>query len=139
MTDPVRAELPLALKRPLILYAHTCRFCAWAAHVVATLDRRERLAFLSMLEPEAEMLLAPLPMNERYATWHLVLPDGTYLRRTEASVMLLDLIEPLRPLGFLVRRLRLQPLVGRLERLVSAYRGELGRLVPRASPVRRFP
>jgi hypothetical protein len=92
-----------------------------------------------MLEPEAEVLLEPLPENERYATWHLVLPDGTYLRRAEASVMLLELIEPLRPLGFLVRRLRLQWLVGRLEAFVSAYRGELGKLVPWTRPVRRFP
>ncbi len=135
----MRVPLPLPLSRPLLLYAHTCPFCAWAARVVASLDRRERLAFLSMLEPEAEALLELLPENERYVTWHLVLPDGTYLRRAEASVVLLELIDLLRPVGLLVRRLRLQRLVGWIERLVSEYRGELGKLVPRTSPVRRFP
>jgi predicted DCC family thiol-disulfide oxidoreductase YuxK len=135
----MRAPLPLPLSRPLLLYAHTCRFCAWAARVVAKLDRRERLALLSMLEPEAEALLEPLPENERYKTWHLVLPDGTYVRPAEGSVMLLELIDALRPVGFLVRWLRLQRVVARMEALVSAYRGELGKLVPWKPPVRRFP
>jgi hypothetical protein len=92
-----------------------------------------------MLEPEAEALLAPLPESERYVSWHLVLPDGTYLRSAEGSVMLLELIDPLRPVGLLVRRLRLQRLVGWMEALVSEHRGRLGKLVPRTPPVRRFP
>jgi predicted DCC family thiol-disulfide oxidoreductase YuxK len=61
----MHAPLPLPLSRPLIFYALTCRFCARAARVVAKLDRRERLALLSMLEPEAEALLEALPENER--------------------------------------------------------------------------
>jgi hypothetical protein len=92
-----------------------------------------------MLEPEAETLLRPLPEPERYTSWHLVLPDGTYLRHAEASVALLELVDPLRPMGVLVRRFRLEWLIERLERRVSEYRGELGRLVPRSRPIRRFP
>ncbi len=92
-----------------------------------------------MLEPEAAAFLEPLPENERFASWHLVLPDGTYLRHAEASVMLLEEIDSLRPVGFLIRRFRLERLVGRIERLVSDYRGELGKLVPWKPPVRRFP
>lgn len=92
-----------------------------------------------MLDPEAEAFLEPLPENERYVSWHLVLPNGTYLRHAEASVMLLELIDVLRPAGRLVRTLRLERVVGRVEKLVSDYRGELGKLVPWKPPVRRFP
>lgn len=92
-----------------------------------------------MLEPEGEAFLEPLPEHERYASWHLVLPDGTYLRHAEASVMLLELIDSLRPVGVVVRTFRLERLVGRIEKLVSDYRGELGKLVPWKPPVRRFP
>jgi hypothetical protein len=92
-----------------------------------------------MSEPEADLLLEPIPELERYLSWHLVLPDGTYVRPAEGSVMLLELIDVLRPLGALVRRLRLQRLVIRLEALVSRHRRRLGRLVPLTPPVRRFP
>jgi hypothetical protein len=92
-----------------------------------------------MLEPEAEALLEPLPENERYVSWHLILPDGTYLRHAEGSMKLLELIDFLRPVGLLIRRLRLQRLVGWIEALVSEHRTRLGKLVPRTPPVRRFP
>lgn len=127
------------LRRPVLLYAGPCRFCAWSAHVVAKLDRRGRLAILSMAEPEAETMLEAVPMLHRYRTWHLVYPDGRFVRPPEAVIDLLDLLDPLAPVAWFVRRFRLQGVVVRLEKLVSTYRGKLGKVVPRTGSIRRFP
>jgi predicted DCC family thiol-disulfide oxidoreductase YuxK len=128
-----------ALTRPVLLYDHSCPFCVWSARGVAKLDKRERLGLLEMLHPEAQVMLAELPLERRYRTWHLVYPDGRIVSPPEGVIVLLDLLAPLAPVAWVVHRLRLQGLVMRVEKLVSAYRGELGKVVPRKGPIRRFP
>jgi len=125
--------------RPVLVYMHTCPFCSWSARVVAKLDRGERLGLLSMSHPEAEALLEQLPIEVRYRTWHLVYPDGRILSPPAATLALLDLLDGLAPVAWAVRSLRLQGFVGRLEKLVSAYRGELGKIVPHRGAIKRFP
>jgi predicted DCC family thiol-disulfide oxidoreductase YuxK len=127
------------LQRPVVLYMHTCPFCSWSARVVAKLDRRNRVGLLSMSHPEAQSMLEQFPIEVRYQTWYLAYPDGRLVRPPEATIALLDLLSPLAPIAWLVRRLRLQRVVGRIEKLVSAYRGELGKLVPKKGAIKRFP
>jgi predicted DCC family thiol-disulfide oxidoreductase YuxK len=118
---------------------HTCPFCSFSARVVAKLDRRERVGLLSMSHPEAQAMLAQFPIEVRYQTWYLVYPDGRMVRPPEATIALLELLSPLAPVAWVVRRLRLEGLVGRFEKLVASYRGELGKLVPRRGAIQRFP
>jgi predicted DCC family thiol-disulfide oxidoreductase YuxK len=109
------------------------------ARVVARLDREERLAFLSMDAPESDPWLAPLPEDERRATWHLVFPDGRYLDRGEGAVALFELLPRLSPLGRTARRLKVVGFIDVLYELVARNRSRLGKLVPNVPPPRRFP
>lgn len=109
------------------------------ARRVARLDREERLAFLSMDAAESEPWLAPLPEDERRATWHLIFPDGRYLDRGEGAVALFELLPSVRPVGRAARRLRLVGIFDGLYELVARNRGPLGKLVPNVRPTRRFP
>lgn len=67
--------------RPLLLYDGDCRFCRWAARVVAALDRKRKLGFLPFDDDQALPFLAQIPEDERYASWHLIRPGGRRLSR----------------------------------------------------------
>jgi hypothetical protein len=90
-----------------------------------------------MLHPEAQKILEALPLEVRYRTWHLVYPDGRIESPPEAVMVLVGLLAP--RTARVIRRIRLDRVVVRLERLVSAYRGELGKVVPRKGAIKRFP
>jgi predicted DCC family thiol-disulfide oxidoreductase YuxK len=62
--------------RPLLLYDGGCRFCRWAARLVAALDWKRKLAFLPFDDAEALPFLAGIPVDERYTSWHLIRTDG---------------------------------------------------------------
>jgi hypothetical protein len=69
-----------------------------------------------------------------------VLRDGTPVPGDRGGgVVLLAELRPTRPLGLLLRRLRLSALVDALDRLVARNRGRLGRFVPDGPAPRRFP
>jgi predicted DCC family thiol-disulfide oxidoreductase YuxK len=63
-------------ERPVLLYDGGCRFCRWAARVVASFDRGGKLAFLPFDDEEAGRFLEAIPADERYESWHLIRPDG---------------------------------------------------------------
>lgn len=67
----------MTVERPVLLYDDDCRFCRFSARVVARLDRGERLAFLPLDDPAADLLLATVPADERSASWRLVQRDGS--------------------------------------------------------------
>jgi predicted DCC family thiol-disulfide oxidoreductase YuxK len=108
------------------------------ARVVVLLDRREQLALLPMHDEAAAPLLAPLPPEERFGTWHLVLADGSITGRGAGLVPLLRSMQMTRLAG---RALTAVP-AGALEKLydvIAGHRSRLGRLVPRGGAPRRFP
>lgn len=107
----------MTIERPVLLYDSGCRFCRFAARVVARLDRGERLAFLPLDDPAAETLLAPVPVEERFASWRLVRRDGSVRAR-----------------GFVRGRLP-----DAVYDLVARNRGKLGRLVPDGAGPYRYP
>jgi predicted DCC family thiol-disulfide oxidoreductase YuxK len=109
------------------------------ARVVATLDRDERLAFLSMDAPEGARWLEPLPEDLHRTTSLLVLPDGRYLHGAESLAALSGLVPAFRPFAEVMRRFGLETRVNELERLVARNRARLGKLVPNVPPPRRFP
>jgi predicted DCC family thiol-disulfide oxidoreductase YuxK len=107
----------IVTRRPVLLYDADCRFCRFAARVVARLDRRRRLAFLPLDDPAADPLLESVPAHERLASWRLVRRDGSVA-------------------GYGLVRGRL---ADRAYGLVARNRGRLGRLVPDGDGPRRYP
>lgn len=62
----------------LLLYDGGCGICLHARDTIAALDRRHRLVHDQIARHDGG-LLADLAPEERYASWHVVLPDGRRL------------------------------------------------------------
>ena len=108
------------------------------ARVAARLDRNGELAFLPQEDSEAEALLAALPEYERFATWHLALPDGSLHGRGRGLPALLLAMSLTRPVGRLLARMP----NGALDHgyaVIARARPWLGRLVPDRLGPRRYP
>ena len=137
---PIQEPVVHTLARPVLLYSGTCRFCRWAARLVATLDRGEQLAFLPLAEEAADPLFVGVAQDERGTTWWLVLHDGSPVRGDQGGgVALLRELKLTAPLGRALGALRLSALVDAADRVVSRYRARLGRFVPDRSVLRRYP
>jgi len=93
---------------------------------------------LSMHDEEAARLLEPLPEDERFATWHLALDDGSIAGYGRGGVELLGAIRLTRPAG---RVLGYVPdrVLETLYRVVARNRDLLGRFVPDGPAPRRYP
>jgi predicted DCC family thiol-disulfide oxidoreductase YuxK len=129
----------LSRERPVLLYDDDCRFCRWAARVVERLDTRQALALLPLQAQLAAPLLEAVPEAERLSALRLVEIDGRVASHGLASARVLELLEPLAPLGRAARRRRPAAAVGRLYALVSSHRTRLGGMVPDGPGPRRFP
>jgi predicted DCC family thiol-disulfide oxidoreductase YuxK len=126
--------------RPVLLYSGGCRFCRWAARVVATLDRGERLALLPLANEEAGRLLAAVPEDRRTESWWIVGRDGTPLAgKSGAATVLLTEIRLTRLLGRVLGAIGLSPLIDALDRLFARHRGRLSRFVPDGPAPQRYP
>ena len=131
---------PLVLTRPVLLYSGSCKFCRWAASVVAALDRDEQMAVLPLADEMADQLLAKIPQAERLECWWLVLRDGTPVRGDRGGgVALLGELRATVPLSRLLRALWLSQLVDAVDKLLARYRPRLGRFVPERPVLRRYP
>ena len=91
-----------------------------------------------MLEEAAEPLLSPLPEDERFASWHLVLRDGSLTGRGTGVVALLRSMHLSRAVGRLLAAIP-EGVLERLYGFVASHRGFLGRLVPDGPSPRRYP
>ena len=84
---------------------------------------------MALQEPEAEGLLPQMSEEERMASWHLVLPDGSVRSAGGAAPDLLRLLPGGRPLAWLTASF---PRVTELAyRAIAARRGTIGRLIGR--------
>jgi len=84
----------------------------------------------------AEELVAPLPEDERFASWHLVCPDGRITSRGAAGS---ELLAALGHAGLSRTAARVPGPIERFYDFVAAQRDKLGRLVPDGPAPRRFP
>jgi predicted DCC family thiol-disulfide oxidoreductase YuxK len=108
------------------------------ARVVATLDRREELAFLGFGDERAEEVLAGLAEDERHSTWRLALPDGRVVGYGSGFVHLLRALRLTQPLAHVLERIPDRAL-DRAYGVIASRRPQLGHFVPdRPGPV-RFP
>lgn len=62
--------------RTLVLYDEDCGFCRWSADRLRAWDRAGGLAFRSIQAAEPDGILDALDAHARYASWHVVTPDG---------------------------------------------------------------
>jgi predicted DCC family thiol-disulfide oxidoreductase YuxK len=128
------------LQRPVLLYSSSCRFCRWAARVVATLDRGEQLALLPLTHEGAGRLLVRVPEDRRAESWWIVRRDGVAVAgKSGGGIVLLTALRLTRPLGHLVAAIGLSAVVDALDRFLARYRGRLSPFVPDGPAPQRFP
>jgi hypothetical protein len=95
---------------------------------------------LALSDEAIETLLAEIPQEKRMLSWWLVLPDGNALPGDGGGgVVLLSEISSTHWLGGLLARLRLSPMVDRLDLFVARRRGRLSRYVPDVPAPHRYP
>jgi predicted DCC family thiol-disulfide oxidoreductase YuxK len=122
-----RRSLPEMTPVP-ILYDPDCGFCRVSLAAILRLDARHRLRPVPLGSDEADLLLRGLPDEERMASWHLVLPDGTVRSAGAAFPPLFELL----PRGGRLARLsgRFPRASERTYRWVADHRSILGGPLP---------
>jgi hypothetical protein len=81
-----------------------------------------------------------VPEQARDDCWWFVGRDGIPVPGDGGGgVALLAEVRLTRPLGRVLRALRLSPLVDALDKVLARYRGHLGKLVPEGPAPRRYP
>ncbi len=115
------------MERLPLLYDEDCGVCRALLGLVLAWDRDHRLRPLALQSPEADVLLAGMPAEQRMRSWHLQGPSG--LRSAGAAFPdLFGVLPGGRPLAALARRAP-----GGCERgyrLVADNRSRLSPLVP---------
>jgi predicted DCC family thiol-disulfide oxidoreductase YuxK len=111
----------------IAIYDSGCGFCRWSLAVLLSADRRGALRPLALGTEEADHLLADLTVEERDASWHLVI-EG---RRSSAGAALAPALRPL-PAGRILAApfARFPRSTERGYRWIADHRGALGRFVP---------
>ncbi len=129
----------MKLDRPVLLYDGGCRFCRFTARAIEALDRRGRFGYLPFADELARELLAPVAVDEREHSVHLVFPDGDIASAGDALAEFSRVL----PLGGLLADAARshRPVRGAFHRgygLVAGRRGWLSGLVPDVrGPLRR--
>jgi predicted DCC family thiol-disulfide oxidoreductase YuxK len=121
--------------RAIVIYDDDCGFCRWSLALFLSVSRRSAvpgpLRPLPLGTQEADRLLADLTVEQRNASWHLVIDEAFGPARFSAGAALGP------TLALLPRARRPAALIARMPRLtergyrwVAAHRGLLGRFVP---------
>jgi hypothetical protein len=103
------------------------------------LDRRERLALLSRDDEAAAPYASRIPAHQVQESWQLIEPTGVRLMHGPAGIRVLEYIPATRWLGWVLRTLRLTPVVTAVNRLLDRLRKPLGRFFPDPRLPRRWP
>jgi len=126
--------------RPVLLYSGTCRFCRWAARVIAAFDWSKQLAMLPLGDEKACRLLATVPENRRSESWWIVSRDGMPIAgKSGAGIVLLNEVALTRWLGLVLGALGLSSLIDALDAFLARHRGRLSRFVPDGPAPQRYP
>lgn len=115
----------------VLFYDATCPACRLFARLLLAADREGRIRTAPLDSPEAERLLAGMPRDRRFGSYHLVVGDRV---ASGASGMgpLLEQASLLRPLGRLVRRSRAaRAAAATAYRFTSRHRGKVAGMLPR--------
>ena len=79
-----RYDCSMRLDRPVLLYDGGCRFCRFMARGIEALDRSHRFGFLPFDDELAPDLLAPVAVEDREHSIHIVFPDGDIVSAGDA-------------------------------------------------------
>lgn len=114
--------------RHTVIYDADCGLCRWSLGLLLRADRDRRLRPLALGTPEADRLLATMPRDEQFASWHLIDPSG---RLSSAGAGLPTLLRTL-PAGHLPADVlaRMPGLTERGYRWVADHRTKLGPRIP---------
>lgn len=95
---------------------------------------------MALATPEANALLASIAEEKRPLAWWFVQRDGIPLAGDAGGVVaLMSELPGMRRLGYCLKSLKLSPAVDALDKLVAHYRGQLSRIVPDVTVIRRYP
>lgn len=95
---------------------------------------------MPLADEGAARLLASVPEERRKECWWLVLRDGTLMPGDGGGgVALLTELRLTRPLGSVLKALRLSPVVDVFDKGLAHYRKQLGRIVPDGPAPQRYP
>lgn len=103
------------------------------------MDRKERLALLSRDDEAAEPYASRIPEHEIKESWQFIEPSGVRMMHGPAGLRLLEHLPGLKWVGFVLRKLRLAPLVTLINRLLGKIRKPLGRFFANPQVPRRWP
>jgi len=104
--------------------------------MLVRLDRRERLGFLPLDDPQADALLGPVIAKERMRSWRVTEMDGRLLEGAAAAASVLTALGARRSAN---ATRRWNGLAERIYRAVATHRGRLEHLVPDGAAPHRYP
>lgn len=108
-----------------LVYDADCGFCRWSLAKILRRDRDKRLRVVPLQSPESDQLLPAMSREEKYASWHLVSPDGRVWSSGAAAEPLARLLPGGAPVAFLARTF--PKTTNRIYRWVADHRDTLGR------------
>jgi predicted DCC family thiol-disulfide oxidoreductase YuxK len=114
-------------ERAILLYDRDCSFCRWSLDRLLSWDRGDRVRPVALQETEADLLLAPIDVQRRMDSWHLVGGDGEVRSAGRAVAPLLRLLPGGKPLAALAERFPRATDAGYA--FVARHRSTLGRIV----------
>ncbi|HEV7529878.1 MAG TPA: DCC1-like thiol-disulfide oxidoreductase family protein [Solirubrobacteraceae bacterium] len=114
-------------ERAILLYDRDCSFCRWSLGRLLSWDRGDRVRPVALQETEADLLLAPIDVQRRMDSWHLVCGDGEVRSAGRGVAPLLRLLPGGKPLAALAERFPRATDAGYA--FVARHRSTLGRLV----------
>lgn len=98
------------------------------------------MALLPLADEEALRFLESVPEERRNECWWVVRRDGTLVAGDDGGgVALMIELQIMRPIGLVLRALKLTLVIDVLDKLLARLRGQLSRFVPEGSAPRRYP
>jgi predicted DCC family thiol-disulfide oxidoreductase YuxK len=91
----------IAKDENVVLYDEDCGFCKWSVDKILAWDRMRRLRAVAIQSEEGGRLLAPIDLEVRLDSWHLVRADGALYSGGAAAAPLAQLLPLGRPLAAL--------------------------------------
>jgi predicted DCC family thiol-disulfide oxidoreductase YuxK len=111
----------------ILIYDPDCGFCRWCLGKVLSWDRRAEVRPVPLGSAEANRLLAGMPREDQFASWHLVDQEGTLHSAGAGFPPLLRLLPAGAPLAALASGA--PRLADRGYRFVAGHRSWWGKLV----------
>ena len=110
-----------------VIFDDDCGFCRWSIERLLRWGRRDRIHLVTLRSPEAGRLLSGMSDERRYASWHLVTPDGRVASGGRAVAPLLRRLPGGAPLAAIASAM--PGPTDAAYRLVARNRGRLGELL----------